>query len=553
MNKKFLFAVVTIYVLLIKSGISIEVNNCFSFTSNGYYSLTSNITSSSNICLMFSNITFGILDCNNHYLISDFKSKGILLNNTTSFTIKNCNFINNTHAIYVTNSKGITLLNIKDYNSTYSVFISNSNNIEVNSSYLKSNNTLIYTYNSTNIIIKDTYLKDFNIGMVLYSTNETTIYNSTFEGRTTSKVIMMNFTTLNTIYNNTLYNGKNAFEINNSNNIDIFNNNITSYTYGFIFGNSNAINVYNNIIISTNPVYATTSTITYNVPLSCYTKSITSSPCKGGNYWGNSGKTGFSDTCDDKDGNGICDSSYSLSGGTDNYPLSKFIYLDMDSVPSYKINESSIIRLRGNAILLPYKERYNGDVSIYINEQFKENITISNGNVNYHLIHKEDDVLNNISFIFYHSSGISNNSFYLKHDIFSFGLNMDGLINIYSDPYLGLNIFYFNNLLLPIFSSVKKEFLSINDFVLKVNPYRSDIVVGITTLDQNEIKTRVEDIFYAKNYCSFSFTGNVKKLCDIIYEIYSPSNIISTIKTIGEGTYYIKLKKIMEGIQISIS
>ncbi len=553
MNKKIVLTMVTFCLLLIKSVISVEVNNCFSFTSNGYYSLTSNLTSSSDKCLIFSDITFGVLDCNNYYLISDFKSKGILLNNTSFFTIKNCNFINNTRAIHITNSKEISLLNIKDYNSTYSVFINNSNNIEINSSYLRSNSISIYLYNSTNIIIKNAYLKDFDIGIVLYNTNETAIYNSTLKGKATSKAMMMNFTTLNIIYNNTFYNGKNAFEINNSNNIDIFNNNITSYIYGFIFGSSNTINVYNNIIISSNHIYATTSTITYNIPLSCYTRSITFSPCKGGNYWGNSGKTAFSDTCNDKDGNGICDSPYSLSGGTDNYPLSKFVYFKIDSIPSYKINESSLIRLKGSATLMPYSEKYNGDVSVYINEQFRENITVSNGRVNYLLSHKKNDIISNMSFIFYHSSGTSNNSFYLKHDVFSFGLDMEELINIYSNPHLGLNIFYFNNLLLPIFPSVKKRFLSIDDFVLTVNPYTSDIVVGITTLNQDEIKTRVEDIFYNKNYCSFSFTDEIKKLCDIIYEIYSPSNIIATIKTIGEGTYYIKLKKVTEGIQISIS
>jgi parallel beta-helix repeat protein len=42
----------------------------------------------------------------------------------------------------------------------------------------------------------------------------------------------------------------------------------------------------------------------------------------GGNYWANPDSNGYSETCVDENSNGICDSSYNITGGgTDKFPL----------------------------------------------------------------------------------------------------------------------------------------------------------------------------------------------------------------------------------------
>jgi len=56
---------------------------------------------------------------------------------------------------------------------------------------------------------------------------------------------------------------------------------------------------------------------------------IIGGPCIGGNYWKKPDGTGFSETCTDSDGDGICDNPYVIPGVTsddDSYPLTDYIF-----------------------------------------------------------------------------------------------------------------------------------------------------------------------------------------------------------------------------------
>jgi len=84
-----------------------------------------------------------------------------------------------------------------------------------------------------------------------------------------------------------------------------FYNNVFNNDTNFYIGGANYANNWSTSTTSTGP-------------------NIIGGPYIGGNYWTNPSNTGYSDTCTDSDGDGICDTPYDLLGdGTnvDNYPL----------------------------------------------------------------------------------------------------------------------------------------------------------------------------------------------------------------------------------------
>jgi parallel beta-helix repeat protein len=105
-------------------------------------------------------------------------------------------------------------------------------------------------------------------------------------------------------------------------------NNIVENTgvYGIHFfelGGGNTI--YNNLFNNT-ANFNFTGTLYTNAWNTTKTlgKNIVGGPSLGGNFWANPNGTGFSETCDDGDSDGICDSYYNLASGNIDYlPLAK--------------------------------------------------------------------------------------------------------------------------------------------------------------------------------------------------------------------------------------
>jgi len=81
--------------------------------------------------------------------------------------------------------------------------------------------------------------------------------------------------------------------------------------------------IYNNYFLNdVNRITADVTKVnTWNIAKTSGTN-IIGGPWIGGNFWGNSSGTGFSQTCTDADGDGICDTEYELDAGNyDAYPL----------------------------------------------------------------------------------------------------------------------------------------------------------------------------------------------------------------------------------------
>ncbi|MFZ2410724.1 MAG: NosD domain-containing protein, partial [Candidatus Methanoperedens sp.] len=78
--------------------------------------------------------------------------------------------------------------------------------------------------------------------------------------------------------------------------------------------------VYNNYFNDTNN-FGTSVSTRWNITKTLGTN-IVGGPYLGGNFWANSGGTGYSQTCTDADWDGICDLPYTLGTDTDYLPLS---------------------------------------------------------------------------------------------------------------------------------------------------------------------------------------------------------------------------------------
>lgn len=136
--------------------------------------------------------------------------------------------------------------------------------------------------------------------------------------------ILLNGSERNTISNNLITLNEKGIRLENSNSNDILDN-IIAYNYGpgisleassrnFISNNyfKNAENVEDNPVNLEN---------IWQSPL-VTRQNIVKGPYIAGNFWADPEGNGFSETCADKNSNGICDTSYNITGGgTDKSPL----------------------------------------------------------------------------------------------------------------------------------------------------------------------------------------------------------------------------------------
>ncbi|MCD6381932.1 MAG: right-handed parallel beta-helix repeat-containing protein, partial [Candidatus Aenigmarchaeota archaeon] len=165
----------------------------------------------------------------------------------------------------------------------------------------------LWYYSDNNIIKDSTITSSAGWGMrIFYRCNNNLISNVTFKsGYMGLRMYRSN--------NNTITNCK-------------FEGNSNKAVYMYYAGDTAPNKFYNNLFNNTNNLYFA-GTVYHNVwnQNKMFSKSKVGGPYMGGNYWGKPDGTGFSDTCTDADGDGICDSSYQLNSNGPNidyYPLS---------------------------------------------------------------------------------------------------------------------------------------------------------------------------------------------------------------------------------------
>ncbi|MFH7859608.1 MAG: NosD domain-containing protein, partial [Candidatus Aenigmatarchaeota archaeon] len=200
----------------------------------------------------------------------------------------------------------------------------NCKNAEINES---TNAGFVALISCDNITVKNLNLNKNAYGILLVNTTNSKILNnianSNYDGiflySSSNNTLTNNIANSNSWAGINLYSSSNNTLINNT-----LTNNITNFiVYGIYLYSSSNNNIYNNFFKNTNNFYFQgTASNTWNTTKTLGTN-IVGGNYLGGNFWAKPDGTGFSETCDDTNYDGICDSSYTLTTNNIDYlPLS---------------------------------------------------------------------------------------------------------------------------------------------------------------------------------------------------------------------------------------
>jgi parallel beta-helix repeat protein len=281
LRKSILIVVLTILFANVVS--SKEIDSCQTISSPGDYMLNTSITNSS---------LFSCINITSNDVI--FDGAGFAIDGTATSGTKGVYVYNSTNVL-----TNVTVKNLKVTDWYYGIY------------YIKTQNgTLSWNSASSNIY-----------GILLSQSNYNNLTHNT--ASLNNPGIMLYQSSHNSLTNNTAISNAYGIDLSSSNFNIITGNNASSnsdngiilFAFGFT-GNYNI--VYNNYFNNTNNSRILSLPNTWNT-----TKkpgiNIIGGPYLGGNFWAKPDGTGFSQTCEDSNGDGICDSSYVLYGNNIDY------------------------------------------------------------------------------------------------------------------------------------------------------------------------------------------------------------------------------------------
>ena len=179
----------------------------------------------------------------------------------------------------------------------------------------------------------------------------------------------------NTMTGNNAYNNLKGIYLRlYSNHNKLTDNNASNNVYGIYLRQSSTSNkIYNNIFNNKhNVVFVESKINTWNTTKKSGTNIIGGS-FLGGNFWGYPNGTGFSQTCKDVNGDGICDKSYTLDANNIDYlPLAK------DKIPPKSVRNLKNITYVSSYINWTWKDPKDIDfkkVMVFIDSKFKKNVS----------------------------------------------------------------------------------------------------------------------------------------------------------------------------------
>ena len=318
--------------------------------SSGNNTLSDNNASNNNFGIFLDHSSNNILSGNN---ASNNNWNGIDLYSSSSNTLSGNNASNNDDGIDLYSSSNNNTLTDNDAlnNNWNGIELNSSNNNTLNGNNASDNYDGIYLDSSSNNMISGNDASNTNYGIYLktYSNNNTLIDNNasnndkgiflyTSSNNTLSGNIALNNQEcgipLQTFSNNNTLIGNNASNntyygirlwISSDNTLNL-NNASNNQEYGINLNASSNNHIYNNYFNNTNNTNfeGTVDANSWNTSQTPGTN-IVGGPYIGGNYWAKPDGTGFSQTCNDTDANGLSDEVYNLSiNNMDYLPLAVY-------------------------------------------------------------------------------------------------------------------------------------------------------------------------------------------------------------------------------------
>jgi hypothetical protein len=293
------------------------ISDCTIINSPGEYYLTQDIIDLNNSTCIIINSSSVQLDCKGYSIIaanlSTYYDAAISVGGD-NVSILNCSIGAYSPIVW---ANGINLL--------YGF-----GNINISYIYVNSTDTAIFAHFNRNVRITNGYIVALTNGATLIGYNFY-LYNLTLIGISSANYGLDLLGVWDSVISNLVITGfYYAFNLDyGTGNCQIVNNTIYNVNTAFgdwTYGDTSNF-IYNNIINVTKKYFYGSSFIEYwNTTLTEGTN-IVGGPYIGGNYWGKSGGTGYSDTCIDANHDGICDQPYDLLGDGSNIdylPLAKY-------------------------------------------------------------------------------------------------------------------------------------------------------------------------------------------------------------------------------------
>ena len=258
----------------------------------------------------YSTIVNNTITNNSMYGIYLLGTSSIVTNNTF---ISDGLFVEDSYANTVTNN----IVNGKPL-----VYLENADNVVV------SDAGQVIAVNSNNITVENLNLSYTDVGVEFWNTSYSLIANCMITN-CIHGIYFLDACEYNNVTGNTITGNDYGIQLwgyySPCNNNMIANNTVANNNRGIELSQANYNRIYNNIFNNIANYFGDTSPNFWNTTKQAGTN-IVRGPYLGGNYWAKPDRTGFSQTCNDTDGDGICDLPYQLDANNIDYqPLKDIV------------------------------------------------------------------------------------------------------------------------------------------------------------------------------------------------------------------------------------
>jgi len=271
----------------------------------------------------------------NSNTINDNLNSGVLLESSANENIIARNQIsgNITSGIWVASSSYNSITNNTcDNNIGHGILLCSASNNNVLMDNGASGNTeigIIVLSSSNSNLIATNAANQNAIGMRLDSSSENEIRGNTLQDNLTGGMLLESASNENKVLENEIKGSQNAgIWLNLSNTNTIFTNRISEHKYwGIFLVNSSDQIIYNNYFNNPSGNAGSSGTCQNNLWSISKTsgQNIMGGPYLGGNFWGKPDGQGFSQITPDTNGDGFCDSAYTIfAGNLDQLPLHEY-------------------------------------------------------------------------------------------------------------------------------------------------------------------------------------------------------------------------------------